>query len=184
MEGTCAGPLETEAGATDSSVEQSPEVEPGEEHVATRVTSRPTGRCGASGIPGGPRPVSHPRRPPRQSFGFVGVFDGRTSQGGPLSSCIRRERPRGRVRRGPVGNPSPTHLDGGGGRASVPRCCLGGLGGTTGGQRPQRCGTAAGEDQTFGGYALRGSGSVPSSFGRRTVLPPAATASAVVAWRS
>jgi len=129
--------------------------------VATRVTSRPTGRCEVSGIPGGTRAASHPRRPPRRSFGFVGAFDGRTPQGVPSSSRIRRERPRGRVRRGPVGNPSPTHLDGDVGRASVPRSCRGGLGGTTGGHRPQRCGTAAGEDQTFGGLSLRGSGSGP-----------------------
>jgi hypothetical protein len=46
-----------------------------------------------------------------------------------------------------------------------PGRCRGGRGRTTGGHRPQRCGTAADEDETFEGFALRGSGSIPSPSG-------------------
>jgi hypothetical protein len=155
MEGSCANLPETGAGATDSSVEQGPEVDPAWsawQHVARAADGQMRGAREPWGVL---ETSAHPRRRLSGASAPSKAIDARSPQGSRSSSCIRRERPRGRVRRGPVGTPSPTPSVGVGARTR-PALCRGRRGGTTGGQRPQRCGSAAGEDQTFEGfYAAR-----------------------------
>jgi hypothetical protein len=155
MEGTCANLPETGAGATDSSVEQGPEVDPAWgawQHV----------NCAAGGQMFGVRePWGCSRQPFIHDDACSGAsaprhaIDVRSPQGSRPSRCSGGSRPGGRVRRGPVGNPSPTPSAGVGARKRA-GFRPGRRGGTTGGQRPQRCGSAADEDQTFEGlYAAR-----------------------------
>jgi hypothetical protein len=146
--------------------------------------SRPTGKtrvathgsCAAGGL------LPAPRTTPGGSCGCrqtrqVWRRDGRRR---PLKHRTRRERPRGRVRRGPVGTAAhsdPSFAAGfsavrGGVLQSPSAVVVEGADQTAWRQRPQRCGAAADEDQTFEGSALRGSGPTPSPSGTEPSCHP------------
>jgi len=140
----------------------------------TRVATH--GSCAAGGL------LSSPRATPGGSCGCrrtrqVWRRDGRRRS---PPHRTRRERPRGRVRRGPVGTAAhsdPSFAAGfsavrGGVRQPPSAVVAEGADQTAWRQRPQRCGAAADEDQTFEGSALRGSGPTPSPSGTEPSCHP------------
>ena len=140
----------------------------------TRVATH--GSCAAGGLPSSPRAI------PGGSCGcrrtrHVWRRDGRRR---PPPHRTRRERPRGRVRRGPVGTAAHSDLPFAAGFSALrggvlqpPSAVVAeGADQTAWRQRPQRCGAAADEDQTFEGSALRGSGSSPSPSGTGSPCRP------------
>jgi hypothetical protein len=154
------------------------------------------------GLVGGARPRGRPARPvwrhtvharpagccrhfvrPLGDRAGVGGLDrcgGGMADAAPLKHRTRRERPRGRVRRGPVGTAAhsdPSFAAGfstvRGGVLQPPSAVVAeGADQTAWRQRPQRCGAAADEDQTFEGSALRESGPTPSPSGTEPSCHP------------
>lgn len=154
------------------------------------------------GLVGGARPRGRPARPVWRHtvharpagccrhlvrpLGDRAGVDGHDRCGGgmadaaPLKHRTQRERPRGRVRRGPVGTAAhsdPSFAAGfstvrGGVLQPPSAVVVEGADQTAWRQRPQRCGAAADEDQTFEGSALRGSGPTPSPSGTEPSCHP------------
>jgi hypothetical protein len=143
---------------------------------------RPAGRCGELGVPGDSRATSHPRRPPRRSFGSVMAFDGSRREASsvelhPEGTAVR-PRPPGARR-----NPSPTH--------SVVALARERWRGAERARWKDRRATAAAmrtrlpaRMKPSKGLRCEEPGRAVIPKGERTALPPAATAPAVVAWRS
>jgi hypothetical protein len=162
-------PRKRGADITDSSVEQGLEADRQDPCGDTRFMR---GRRAAAGTSYDPWGIV------RVSTDSTGVEeDGRRR---PLKHRTRRERPRGRVRRGPVGTAAhsdPSFAAGfsavrGGVLQSPSAVVAEGADQTAWRQRPQRCGAAADEDQTFEGSALRGSGPTPSPSGTEPSCHP------------
>jgi hypothetical protein len=135
--------------------------------------ARPAGCCRLGARSLGDR-VTVDRRDDRVCGGLLTLAN--------TGTCTRRERPRGRVRRGPVGTAAHSDPSFAAGsrrprRVSQPPSAVvvEGADSTVRRQRPQRCGTAAGEDETFEGSALRGSRPTPSPSGPEPPCHPPRT---------
>jgi hypothetical protein len=172
MEGSWRGASETSVDVTDSSVEQG--------LVADRRDT-----CGDTRIVRGRRAAVV------LELGPWGILQGRQSRhrvcGEMADAAHRHTAPGGNGREaasaGGPSEPSPTlirrsrrvYLSFAAGSTTSVRGGGGGADQTAWRQRPQRCGAAADEDQTFEGSALRRSGSTPSPSGTESPCHPPRT---------